>query len=98
MILKKDSLRLGLVLGFLAPFAGLFVYYLLQFRMFTLREFFQVIFTQKALLTGIVSISLIANAIVFTYYINTRKDRTARGIFIATCIYAISALLYKMLG
>jgi hypothetical protein len=98
LTLKKDSLRLGIVLGFLAPIAGMFIYYLVQFRMFTLREFFEVLFTQKALLTGIISISLIANAIVFTYYINTRKDRTARGIFIATCIYAISALLYKMFG
>ncbi len=97
-MLKKDSLRLGLVLGFLSPVAGMFIYYLVQFRMFTLAEFFQVIMYQKALLTGIVSISLIANAVVFTYYINTRKDRTARGIFIATCIYAITALLYKLLA
>ena len=97
-MLKRDSLRLGLVLGFLAPFVGMFTYYLIQFRMFTLREFFTVMFAQKALLTGIVSISLIANAVVFTYYINTRKDRTAKGIFVATCIYAISALLYKIIG
>ena len=94
--MKKDSLRWGIVLGFLAPVLGMFIYYLVQFRMFTLREFFQVLFYQKALLTGIVSISLIANAVVFTYYINTRRDRTSRGIFIATCIYAIAALLYKM--
>lgn len=96
-MLKRDSLRLGIVLGFLAPIAGMFVYYLIQFRMFTLKEFFSVMFAQKALLTGIVSISLIANAVVFTYYINTRKDRTAKGIFVATCIYAISALLYKVI-
>ncbi len=86
------------MLGFLAPILGMFIYYLVQFRLFTVREFLQVIVTQKALLTGIISISLIANAVVFTFYINTRKDRTARGIFIATCIYAISALLIKLLG
>jgi hypothetical protein len=97
-MLKKDQLGLGIALGFLAPFAGLFIYYLVQFRMFTIGEFITVILSQKALLTGIVSICLIANAIVFTIYINTHKDRTARGIFIATCIYAISALLYKLLA
>ena len=96
-MLKRDSLPLGIVLGFLAPIAGMFIYYFIQFRMFTLKEFFSVMFAQKALLTGIVSISLIANAVVFTYYINTQKDKTAKGIFAATCIYAIIALLYKIL-
>lgn len=95
-MLKRDSLPLGIVLGFLAPIAGMFIYYFIQFRMFTLKEFFSVMFAQKALLTGIVSISLIANAVVFTYYINTQKDKTAKGIFAATCIYAIVALLYKI--
>lgn len=95
---KKDTIGFGVALGFLAPFAGLLIYYLVQFRMFTIAEFIKVILSQKALLSGIVSICLIANAIVFTYYINTHKDRTARGIFIATCIYAITALLYKLLA
>ncbi len=97
-MLKKDKLGLGIALGFLSPFVGLLVYYLVQFRMFTLVEFIKVVLSQKALLSGIISICLIANAIVFTYYINTHKDRTARGIFIATCIYAITALLYKLLA
>jgi hypothetical protein len=97
-MLRKDSMRLGIILGFLAPIFGMFIYYLIQFRMFTLREFFSVMLEQKTLLSGIVSISLIANAVVFTLYINTRKDRTARGIFIATCIYAIIALLWRLLG
>ncbi len=93
---RKDSLRLGIVLGFLAPVVGMLTYYFIQFRLFTLKEFFQLMFTQKSLLTGIISISLIANAIVFTIYINNRNDRTARGVFIATCIYAIASLLIKL--
>ena len=94
---KKDSLRLGIILGFIAPVAGMFIYYFIQFRAFSLAEFFSLMLQEKALLTGIVSISLIANAVVFTIYINSRKDRTARGIFIATCIYAIAALLWKVI-
>jgi tryptophan-rich sensory protein len=94
---KRDSLRLGIILGFIAPVAGMFIYYFIQFRAFSLSEFFSLMLREKALLTGIVSISLIANAVVFTIYINSRKDRTARGIFIATCIYAITALLWKVI-
>ncbi len=94
-MLKKDNLPLGLVLGFLTPIIAMFAYYLIQFRLFKLSEFFQVMLQQKSLMSGIISISLIANAVVFTLYINKQIDKTARGIFIATCIYALLALVIK---
>jgi tryptophan-rich sensory protein len=47
---------------------------------------------QKSLMSGIISLALIVNVIVFTIYINKHKDKTATGIFIATCIYALVAL------
>ena len=94
-MLKKDDLRLGLILGFLAPVLGFAAYYLLRFRLFTINEFFQVLMMQKSLLSGIVSMALIANAVVFTLYINQHKDKTAKGVFIATCVYAIIALALK---
>ncbi|MEI6264468.1 MAG: hypothetical protein WCP74_05160 [Sphingobacteriia bacterium] len=93
--MKKDNLKLGLLLGFLAPVIGIFGYYLWKFRLFTLNEFFQVLNMQKSLLSGIISIALIANAILFTLYINEHKDKTAKGIFIATCIYALITLGFK---
>jgi tryptophan-rich sensory protein len=92
---KKDNLKLGLALGFLTPIIAMFAYYLFQFRLFKLSEFFQVMLQQKSLMSGIISISLIANAVVFTLYINKQIDKTARGIFIATCIYALLALVIK---
>lgn len=95
---RKDSLRLGIVLGFLAPFLGLVIYYFIQFRAFPFSDFIHLLVTNKALLTAVLSVSLLANAVVFTLYINNRKDRTARGIFISTCIYAIAALLYKLIA
>jgi hypothetical protein len=97
-MLKRDDLKLGLVLGFLAPVIGFAAYYLLRFRVFSVKEFFQVLMMQKSLLSGIVSIALIANAVVFTLYINQQKDKTAKGIFIATCIYALAALGLKWFG
>ena len=94
-MLKKDDLRLGLILGFLAPVLGFAAYYLLRFRLFSVNEFFQVLMMQKSLLSGIVSMALIANAVVFTLYINQHKDKTAKGVFIATCVYALIALGLK---
>jgi tryptophan-rich sensory protein len=92
---KKDDLKLGLLLGFITPIFGMFAYYFIQFRLFTLKEFFTVMLEQKSLMSGIISISLIANAVVFTIFINKQIDKTARGIFIATCIYALVALAVK---
>ncbi|NCI48113.1 hypothetical protein [Sediminibacterium soli] len=94
-MLKKDTLPLGLALGFLSPVLGLAAYYLLRFRLFSVKEFLTLIMMQKSLLSGIVSFCLVANAIVFTIYINKHKDNTAKGIFIATCIYALAALALK---
>jgi hypothetical protein len=98
-MLKRDNLLLGLILGITAPFLGLLIYYFAKFSsVATLKEFIGVVLTQKSLLTAMLSVSLVANAAVFTYYINNRKDETAKGVFISTCIYAGSVLLWKFIS
>ncbi len=96
MILQKDNLRLGLVLGIIAPIFGMLLFYFLKFYpTFSLSDFFHVLAAQKTLITGLISFSLFANAVIFTVYINTRRDRTARGIFIITCVYAVITIALK---
>lgn len=97
-MLKKDDLKLGLILGLLAPIIGLFGYYFWKFRLFSFNEFLQVLNMQKSLLSGIISVSLMANAVIFTIFVNQQKDKTAKGIFIATCGYAIITLGFKWFG
>jgi hypothetical protein len=94
-MLKKDNIKIGVLIGIFAPFLGFFIYYLMRFRLFTVKEFFQVLMMQKSLLSGIISLALIVNVIVFTVFLNQRKDKIATGIFIITCIYAIVALIFK---
>ena|SRR4051794_12066877 len=92
----KDDLRFGLLLGFLAPVAGMLLYYLIQFRnVMGFGEFLQIILQQKTLLTAMISVCLVANAAIFTIYVNKRIDQTAKGIFIATCVYGAASLLWK---
>ena len=99
MILKKDNLKLGIVLGFLAPALGMLGYYFFKFRPLniTLQEFWMLLMDNRSFLTGLSSIALIANAILFTVYINTRKDKTAKGIFVITLVYGIAVLLIKLI-
>jgi tryptophan-rich sensory protein len=91
----KDNKKNGIVIGVLAPFLGFFIYYLLRFRLFTLQEFWQVLMMQRSLLSGIISISLIMNVLVFTICLNKRKDQMAIGIFIASCVYGAVALGFR---
>jgi hypothetical protein len=97
LILQKDNLRLGLVVGIIAPLFGMLIYYFWKFfPTFSIGDFLHVLVVQKTLITALISFSLLANAVVFTLYINTRRDRTAKGIFIITCIYAVAAFILKM--
>ena len=96
MIFKKDNLRLGLVLGLVAPIISLMIYYFVKFYpTYTMSECYYYLRTNKQQVTAVSVPCLLANIILFTYYINSHKDNTAKGIFVATIVYAILALLFK---
>ena len=97
MILTKDNTKLGLTLGLIAPMFGMMIFKWYKFGIFSLKEFFQFIFVEPGFrtLSAGLSLSLLANAIVLTLYINVQKDNTAKGIFITTTIYGLVILLIK---
>ena len=98
MIFKKDNLRLGLILGLVAPIISLVIYYLVKFYpTFSIKDFFDFLRTNKSQITAVSVPCLVLNIALFTYYINSHKDSTAKGIFAATLIYAILALLFKFI-
>ena len=97
-MLKKDKIQLGLVLGFLAPIASLFIYYFIKFYpTFSLKDFFGFLGENKTQITAISVPCLLLNIALFTVYINSGRDKTARGIFVVTLIFAIGTLLLKFL-
>ena len=98
MILKKDNLKLGLVLGLIGPLLGLVVIYFIKFSAVPFGDFLDEFFTNNKLITSIGSLSLLANVVLFTLYINTHRDATARGIFIITLIYGIAILVLKLVN
>ena len=97
MIFKKDNFIFGLVLGFIAPFFGFLLYKFIKFKLYTLTEMFQLLKSNPHLITVFISVSLFANAVLFTIYINGHRDKTAKGIFTLTIIYAVVAMLFKYL-
>ncbi len=98
VIFKKDNLRLGLVLGLIAPIVSLVIYYFVKFYpTFSFKDFLTFIKDNKAQITAISVPCLVLNIALFTIYINSHRDQTAKGVFAATLIYAIIALLFKFI-
>jgi hypothetical protein len=95
MIFKKDNFVYGLVLGFIAPVIGVIIYKFVKFKPFTLLEMYYWVKMNPNLITVFISVSLMANAVLFTIFINGHRDKTAKGIFVLTMIYAITAMIFK---
>jgi len=95
-ILKRDSLKLGLILGLLGPALGLVVVYFVKFSSYGFMDFLDYFFNDNRLITSIGALCLLANAVLFTLYINTHRDKTAKGIFATTLVYGISILVLKI--
>jgi hypothetical protein len=98
MIFKKDSLGLGLILGFIGPFLGLIVVYYFRFSAIPFKEFLDTFINENRLITSVGAMSMLANVILFTIYVNTHRDETAKGIFIISMLYGIGLLLLKLLN
>jgi hypothetical protein len=95
---KKDNLRFGILLGFIAPLLSLIAYYLIRFYpTFSVKDFFNFIGDNKNQITVVSVPCLVLNIALFTFYINTHRDKTAKGIFAITLVYAIAALLLKFI-
>lgn len=97
MIFKKDNLILGMILGIFAPALGLIIFKFSKFSIFSFKETFQFLIYEPGFrtLSVALSLSLLLNALLFTIYINTNKDETAKGIFITTLIYGLLILSIK---
>jgi len=94
-MLKLDKLPFGIVIGALAPILGLVIYYFLKAPSISFTEFVEYFFKTKAMLTAVGSLSLIVNIVLFTIFINGRRDKTAIGIFVMTLMYGLMILYAK---
>lgn len=96
MIFTKDNLRMGLIMGLIGPVLGLVAIYFIRFPSYPFNDFLDYFIHDNKMLTSVGALSLLANAVLFTIYVNTHRDNTARGIFILTLIYGIAILLLKL--
>jgi hypothetical protein len=96
--INKDHWLYGLALGTIFPVLSFFGYYYWKFSLFSFNDFMETLLANRQLITAISIPSLLLNVVLFTYFINGKKDKTAKGIFTVTFIYALGAFLFKTLG
>lgn len=94
-ILKKDNFVYGVFLGLIIPVLSFYGYYLWKFSLYSFSDFLYALQGNKQLVTALTIPCLLLNIVLFTFHINGQRDKTAKGIFTVTLIYAVSALLFK---
>lgn len=94
--LIKDNLQLGLVLGFVTPLLIFTGIYIARFSAYDFGDFITLFFNENRLITFFGAWCLVGNIALFTYYINTNRDNTAKGIFALSVVYGILILLLKL--
>lgn len=93
-MIRKDHFLTGFVSGLLAPFIGFYIYYLISFRYMGFQSYITRL-TELGIEAGVLSLSLIANLIVFFYFIQRKADRSARGVIGATFLYGLLIIILK---
>ena len=95
MQLEKDNYILGVLIGLALPFLGFAGFYQWKFSMVPVQTFLDLLSSQKSILSAMISVSLLLNAAALTFFFQKQIDKTAKGIFFTTCIYAIAAIAAK---
>ena len=94
--MKSKKFLAGIIAGLICPFMGIFVFYLWKAPSAKFTDFLGVMLDNKAFLTAAISFSLLLNAIVFTFCVNTRRDQMAKGVFLVTLLITVPAIIYKL--
>jgi hypothetical protein len=93
--MKRNVPLLGFIFGLVAPLAGMLVVYGILFRGMTFEGFLTRFTSDPQVAAKVLTLSILANLIPFLYFTNRRLDLSARGVFIATMLYAVAIVLLK---
>jgi len=94
MTSKFNSIKLGLILGILAPVLAMLVVYLVMFFGSNFQEVIDVL-VSKRVFTKIISLCVIPNLALFFTFLNKYYYSTARGILMSTFIFALFVFITK---
>jgi hypothetical protein len=91
---KYDKLQLGLILGILAPLLTMVIIYFARFTNYHFSELIDFL-VKKKVFTKIVSLCVIPNLALFFFFLNKYLYKSARGVLLATILFAIFVFVTK---
>src|ERR1035437_7907227 len=83
-----DSMTIGAITGLIAPLISLFGFYLVAYHNISFSKFFNEILLGYGILTPVISLCVIINLLVFFIFDWTNRNLSARGVLLATFVYA----------
>lgn len=93
-MIRKNHFLTGFISGLLAPPIGFYIYFLISFHYMSFRDYISRL-SDLGLESGVLSLSLIANLIVFFYFIKVKADSSAQGVIGATFMYGLLIVILK---
>lgn len=96
MVSRYNNIRLGAVLGLLAPLLALALIYIVAFRGMSFGEFLELL-TSRRKLSSMISLSVIPNLLLFFIFIWLNYLYSARGVLASTFVVALIVVITKYL-
>lgn len=94
--MKRNVPIFGFLIGLLLPVLGLFIVFLILGGDYNgISDFLRSIFNNGKVAALYLTLGLLINIAPFIFYTNKRLDLTARGILVATMLYAVLIVLIK---
>ncbi len=93
---KFDTWTLGTSLGIMAPLAAFLTYYFLYNSRIPFVRFIDNLRLGEIFLP-LISLCVVPNLLIFFIFIWTKKDKSAKGVILATIIYALYVAVMKII-
>ena len=91
---RYNDVRLGLATGLLVPLITVLIFYQVRFSHLDIREFLSTMIS-KEILSSILSLCVIPNLLAFFIFIWTNMLYLARGVLMATFVFALVVVAVK---
>jgi len=91
----KDNLLTGLLIGIASPLLAFSMYAKIKFPEESVESIYHHV-KSLGIVSAVLSMSVFVNLLVFFLFIWSHAERSARGVLVATFIYAFAVVILKL--